>query len=108
MLRELMALMGATAQEIVTMARSAFAGVGGAAAALAGTGARPHTDPAHEIAEAVMGREIQESRVQDHDWITPTPGIGHNKKTCYGTQPKIGMYSGRMVSTSRATTFRRC
>jgi len=57
MLRELMALMGATAQEIVTMARSAFAGVGGAAAALAGTGARPRTDPAHEIAEAVMGRE---------------------------------------------------
>jgi len=50
-----MALMGATVQEIVTMARSAFGAVGGAAAA--GVSGRPRSDPAHEIAEAVMTGE---------------------------------------------------
>jgi len=60
MLRELMEILGATAQQIVDMARSDATAAGGAASALAGVGGRPRSDPAREIAEAVMGREAWE------------------------------------------------
>jgi len=52
-----MTLMDATAQEIVTMARSAFSARGGAASAASGLGGRPRARTAPDIAEAVMGRD---------------------------------------------------
>jgi len=49
--------MDATAQEIVTMARSADGARGGATAAASGVSGRPRARTASDIAEAVMGRD---------------------------------------------------
>jgi len=79
-----MALMDATAQEIVTMARSAISARGSAAAAVSGLSGQPRARTAPDIAEAVMGRDAWdtykdfESRVQVHDWTPPPTGICRN------------------------------
>jgi len=56
MARELMAITGLTAQQLVALARSACASAGGIAAAAAGTSGRLRND-VDKFAEAVMGRD---------------------------------------------------
>jgi len=98
--RELMAITGLAAQELVTLARSAFGAVGGATAAAAGTGGRPRND-VDKFAQTVMGRDAwdtyKNSEYKSMKGPRAPAGKGPTKRRVAERKAKLG---GSMIGWS--------
>ena len=100
MARELMAVTGLTAQQLVALARKDVASAGGIAAAAAGASGRPRND-VDKFAEAVMGRDAWDTYKNSNYKSMKGPrapaGPGPTKRYVAERKAKLG---GSMIGWS--------